>query len=91
MQPKEVSIHICLMHLMCNGCSKDDIDAHGHWRKYRTVDRYIDVNMSYPDVSKKVALAISGPINNYTLKNGTGLTDLWLKEMWYATCLYRNF
>lgn len=73
-----------------NGCSKDDIDARGRWRKCRTVDRYIDVNVPYPDAKVASILAIGGPIK-YTLKKGTGLTDLWLQENVVCNMLKSDF
>jgi hypothetical protein len=43
------------------------------------VDRYIDVNLPYPDAKVAAALCIGGPCK-YALKNGSGITVNWLHE-----------
>ena len=62
-----------------NGCSKDDVDSRGRWRKRRVVDRYIDVNLPYPDAKVAAALCVGGPCK-YVLKNGSGITSNWLYQ-----------
>lgn len=59
------------------GCSKDDIDSRGRWRKRRVVDRYIDVTLPFPDAKVAAVLCIGGPCK-YTLKKGSGVTEDWL-------------
>jgi hypothetical protein len=62
-----------------NGCSRDDVDSRGRWRKRRMVDRYIDVNLPYPDAKVAATLCIGGPCK-YALKAGSGITTNWLHE-----------
>jgi HEPN domain-containing protein len=66
-------------HARRSGCSKDDVDSRGRWRKRRVVDRYIDVNLPYPDAKVAAALCMGGPCK-YVLKNGSGITTNWLLE-----------
>ena len=61
------------------GCSKDDVDSRGRWRKRRVVDRYIDVNLPFPDAKVAAALCVGGPCK-YALKEGSGVTEQWLCE-----------
>lgn len=62
---------------MRNGCSKDDVAARGRWRKRQVVDRYIDVELPYPDAKVASILAVGGPMK-YVVKNGSGIIDDWL-------------
>ena len=55
------------------------VDSRGRWRKRRVVDRYIDVNLPYPDAKVAAALCMGGPCK-YVLKNGSGITNNWLFE-----------
>jgi hypothetical protein len=66
-------------HARRNGCSKDDVDSRGRWRKRRMVDRYIDVNLPYPDAKVAAALCVGGPCK-YVLKEGSGVTEHWLRQ-----------
>lgn len=43
------------------------------------VDRYIDVNLPYPDAKVAAALCIGGPCK-YALKNNSGVTTNWLHQ-----------
>ena len=50
-----------LTHAQRNGCSRDDIDFHGRWKRHtRQVDMYIDVELPYPDAKVATALCIGG-------------------------------
>ncbi|KAI2510702.1 hypothetical protein MHU86_3650 [Fragilaria crotonensis] len=51
----------------------------GRWRKHQVVDRYIDVNLPYPDARVASVLAMGGPIK-YSLKNQSGVTEAWLLD-----------
>ena len=62
-----------------NGCSKDDVDSRGCWRKRRVSDRYVEVNIPYPDAKVAAVLAMGGPVR-YGLNNGSGITETWLLE-----------
>lgn len=61
------------------GCSKDDVDNRGRWRKRRVQDRYVSVNLPYPDAKVAAALCVGGPCR-YALKQGSGVTDDWLRQ-----------
>ncbi|KAI2507360.1 hypothetical protein MHU86_7080 [Fragilaria crotonensis] len=62
---------------MRNGCPKDYVAARGRWRKRQVVDRYIDVELPYPDAKVAAVLAVGGPMK-YVVKNGSGILDNWL-------------
>ena len=62
-----------------NGCSKDDVDGRGHWRKARVSDVYVDINLPFPDAKVASTLCIGGPCM-YALREGSGVTDQWLGE-----------
>jgi hypothetical protein len=55
------------------GCSKDDVDNRGRWRKRRIQDLYVSVNLPYPDAKVAAALCVGGPCR-YALKQGSGWT-----------------
>jgi hypothetical protein len=61
------------------GCSKDDVDSRGRWRKRRVQDRYVSVNLPYPDAKVAAALCVGGPCM-YQLEQGSGVTDAWLRQ-----------
>jgi hypothetical protein len=61
------------------GCSKDDVDSRGRWRKRRVQDRYVSVNLPYPDAKVAAALCVGGPCM-YQLKAGSGVTTAWLRQ-----------
>ena len=60
-----------------SGCSKDDVDNRGRWRKKRVGDRYVDINLPYPDAKVAAVLCTGGPCK-YALKNGSGVSNMWL-------------
>ena len=62
---------------MRNGCPRDYVAARGRWRKRQVVDRYIDIELPYPDAKVASVLAVGGPIK-YVVKNGSGILDTWL-------------
>ncbi|KAI2498774.1 hypothetical protein MHU86_15730 [Fragilaria crotonensis] len=62
---------------MRNGCPKDYVAARGRWRKKQVVDRYIDIELPYPDAKVASVLAVGGPMK-YVVKNGSGVLDNWL-------------
>ena len=62
-----------------SGCSRDDTDSRGRWRKKRVSDRYVDINLPYPDAKVASVLCIGGPVK-YILKNGSGVSNLWLTQ-----------
>ncbi|KAI2499452.1 hypothetical protein MHU86_15036 [Fragilaria crotonensis] len=62
-----------------NGCTKDDVDARGRWRRKRVSDVYMDVNLPYPDAKVASILCVGGPCK-YVVKEGSGVTDQWLGE-----------
>ena len=49
------------------GCSKDDVDNRVRWRKLRVQDRYVSINLPYPDAKVAAALCVGGPCR-YALK-----------------------
>jgi hypothetical protein len=61
------------------GCSKDDVDNRGRWRKRRVQDQYVSVNLPYPDAKVAAALCVGGPCR-YALKQGSGVSDNWLRQ-----------
>jgi len=61
------------------GCSKDETDHRGRWRKRRVSDRYVDINLPYPDAKVAGKLCIGGPIK-YALKQDCGLDREWLRS-----------
>ena len=67
-------------HARRNGCSRDDLDVRGRWKKAkRQVDTYIDVDLPFPDAKVAASLCIGGPIK-YDFKSGSGLTNGWIVE-----------
>ena len=67
-------------HARRNGCSRDDIDFRGRWKRHtKQVDTYIDVDLPYPDAKVAAALCIGGACK-YVLKESCGVTDEWLLE-----------
>ncbi len=62
---------------MRNGCPKDYVAARGRWRKHQVIDRYIDIELPYPDAKVASVLAVGGPMK-YVVKNGCGVLDNWL-------------
>jgi hypothetical protein len=61
-----------------NGCSRDDVDARGRWKRdRRIVDSYIDVRLPYPDAKVASVLAIGGPVK-YEIRNGCDISDEWV-------------
>ena len=58
------------------GCSKDDVDARGRWRKKRQNDTYVDVLLPYPD-AKVAALLYALAVHANT---GSGVTEQWLRQ-----------
>ena len=62
---------------MRNGCPSDYVAARGPWRKRQVVDRYIDIELPYPDAKVASVLAVGGPIK-YVVKNGSGILDTWM-------------
>ena len=63
-----------------NGCSKEDVDGRGRWRRKRsTVDVYIDVRLPFQDAKVAAALCVGGPVK-YVLQEGSGVTNDWLAQ-----------
>ena len=44
------------------GCSRDDVDSRGRWRKVRVSDSYIDVTLPYNDAKVASKLCVGGAI-----------------------------
>ena len=67
-------------HAQRNGCSRDDIDFRGRWKRHtRQVDTYIDVELPYPDAKVAAALCIGGACK-YVIKESNGVSDSWLLQ-----------
>ena len=65
-------------HARRNGCSRDEIDLRGRWKKSkRTVDAYLDTTIPYPDAKVAASISIGGPIK-YELVGNSGLDDNWI-------------
>ena len=61
-----------------NGCSKDEKDLRGRWKRgQRVSDVYDDIDLPFPDAKVAGRLCIGGPCK-YALKEGTGVTDNFL-------------
>jgi len=60
------------------GCSRDDVDARGRWRKKRISDRYVDIYLPYPDAKVAAILCTGGPLK-YVFHPNSGLTNAWLR------------
>jgi hypothetical protein len=67
-------------HSRRSGCSRDDVDCRGRWRrKKRVADDYIDVCLPYPDAKVAGKLCIGGPVK-YVLRLNSGISDDWILE-----------
>ena len=65
-------------HARRNGCSRDEIDLRGRWKKSkRTVDAYLDTTIPYPDAKVAASICIGGPIK-YQLVGNCGLDNSWI-------------
>ena len=65
-------------HARRNGCSRDDINARGRWKRLmKQVDTYINTLLPFPDAKVAAALCVGGACK-YCLKNGIGLSEEWL-------------
>ncbi|KAL3773982.1 hypothetical protein ACHAW5_000582 [Stephanodiscus triporus] len=84
-----------------SGCSKDDTDFHGRWKKSRhQQDTYADTTIPFVDSKVAMALCKGGPIA-YVVKDASGITDQWILDYCasfsggpccgkYLTALVRN-
>ena len=58
---------------------KDDIDYQARWSSNgRMLDRYTDIQLSWPDVHRASKLYNDGGPCKYVLKEAAGFTDKWL-------------
>lgn len=78
-------------HARQNGCSRDEIDLRGRWKKKkRQVDVYIDTEVPYPDARVAGALCVGGPIT-YQLVAGCGVDDGWITNNVVPEIFKRHF
>jgi len=61
-------------HCRKNGCSKDEKDYRGRWKKARTSDVYDDIELPYPDAKVCDKLCIGGPCK-YVIRENCGLSE----------------
>jgi hypothetical protein len=67
-------------HSRKNGCTKDEKDIRGQWKKGRRIsDAYDDIDLPYPDAKVAGRLCIGGPCK-YVLKESSGITGNFLME-----------
>ena len=67
-------------HARKNGCSKDEKDIRGRWKKgKRNSDAYDDIELPFPDAKVAGKLCIGGPCK-YVIKDGSGVTDAFLLQ-----------
>ena len=67
-------------HARRNGCSRDEIDLRGRWKKSRRiVDTYLDTTIPYPDAKVAASICVGGPIK-YELVGNCGLDDDWIRQ-----------
>jgi hypothetical protein len=67
-------------HARKNGCSKDENDLRGRWKRGNHVsDVYDDINLPWPDAKVSGRLCIGGPCK-YVVKADSGITDNFLLE-----------
>jgi hypothetical protein len=67
-------------HSRKNGCTKDEKDIRGRWKKGRRIsDVYDDIDLPYPDAKVAGRLCIGGPCK-YVLKEFSGITGNFLME-----------
>jgi hypothetical protein len=67
-------------HARKNGCSKDEKDIRGRWKKgQRVSDVYDDIELPFPDAKVAGKLCIGGPCK-YVIKEGSGVTDDFLLQ-----------
>jgi hypothetical protein len=63
-----------------NGCSKDEKDIRGRWKKGKhNSDVYDDIELPFPDAKVAGKLCIGGPCK-YVLKDGSSVTDAFLLQ-----------
>ena len=62
-----------------SGCSADEMDTRGRWKKGRVSDVYVSTTLPYPDAKVAAALCPGGPCK-YRAAEGSGLSDPWLLE-----------
>jgi hypothetical protein len=63
-----------------NGCSKDDKDCRGRWkRRSRTSDIYDDVELNWPDAKVASRLCVGGPCK-YVVKEGAGVSNYFILQ-----------
>jgi hypothetical protein len=66
-------------HARKSGCSKDEKDLRGRWRKGRVSDVYDDIELPFPDAKVAGKLCVGGPCK-YAIKDGSGVTDDFLLQ-----------
>jgi len=60
------------------GASKDDQDLRGRWKRAKRVgDRYVDVELPWPDTKLATFLCIGGPCK-YKIKKDSGIDDTFI-------------
>ena len=62
-----------------SGCSQDEMDTRGRWKKGRVSDVYVLTTLPYPD-AKVAAILCPGRPCKYKAAEGLGLSDPWLLE-----------
>ena len=61
------------------GCSKDDTDTRGRWKRKRQQDCYADTMLPYPDTKVAAALCKGGLIH-YSVKPNSGIAEDWILQ-----------
>ena len=59
------------------GVSKDDVDYRARWKMKRMQDRYVDIQLTWPDVNA-ASMLCQGGVCKYVVKSDAGLTDEWI-------------
>ena len=62
-----------------SGCSKDEMDTRGRWKKGRVSDVYVSTTLPFPDAKVCSVLCAGGPCK-YRAADGSGLSDPWLLQ-----------
>jgi hypothetical protein len=62
-----------------SGCSKDECEVRGQWRRRRQQDVYTDVCLPWPDAKVAKSVCKGGPIH-YFVKESSGMSEEWILE-----------
>ena len=61
------------------GVPKDDVDYRARWKIKRMQDRYVDIQLIWPDM-KAASMLCQGGACKYAAKRDAGLTDEWISS-----------